>query len=80
MGAFLRGGRLTMLIYQWVQEKDGESLAMRLRREPELKLALMVEPEAVEGVWRAFGLPPQRAQDCMGGGATGLKAMKDMIL
>lgn len=59
-----------MLIYQWVQEKDGESLAMRLRREPELKLALMVEPEAVEGVWRAFGLPPQRAQDCMGGGAT----------
>lgn len=59
-----------MLICQWIQGEEGAALALRLQREPELKLALMVEPEALKDVWKAFGLPPQRAQDCLGGGTT----------
>jgi len=59
-----------MLICQWIQGEEGAALAQRLQREPELKLALMVEPEALKDVWKAFGLPPHRAQDCLGGGTT----------
>ncbi len=59
-----------MLIYQRVQGKQCEALAQRLKDEPELKLALLLEPDALEAAWKAFALPAQRVRECQGGGPT----------